>query len=164
MLNITNAVTASRILLTPLLYIFAFTRNTAAFALMWVVIGASDSLDGYLARRLKQVSAFGSTLDTIADIFYFGSGWLIFVIFPILRPFWWTFGLVVIFICVESATRLLKKRTSLPHTNLSKLASFSVFLSVLYMATIEPAPWLLGVMLVLLTASFMEKMSILWWS
>src|SRR3990167_4837337 len=109
MLNITNAVTASRILLTPLLYIFAFTRNTAAFALMWVVIGASDSLDGYLARRLKQVSAFGSTLDTIADIFYFGSGWLIFVIFPILRPFWWTFALVVILICVErdrKSTRL----------------------------------------------------------
>jgi CDP-diacylglycerol--glycerol-3-phosphate 3-phosphatidyltransferase len=44
------------------------TRNLVA-TVMFVVFAATDWLDGYLARRLNQVSAFGAFLDPVADKF-----------------------------------------------------------------------------------------------
>ena len=42
------------------------TRNWVA-TLMFVVFAATDWLDGYLARKLNQTSAFGAFLDPVAD-------------------------------------------------------------------------------------------------
>ena len=44
------------------------TRNLIA-TVMFVVFAATDWLDGFLARRLNQVSAFGAFLDPVADKF-----------------------------------------------------------------------------------------------
>ncbi|MDD2919067.1 CDP-diacylglycerol--glycerol-3-phosphate 3-phosphatidyltransferase [Rhodoferax sp.] len=44
------------------------TRNLIA-TIMFVVFAATDWLDGYLARKLNQVSAFGAFLDPVADKF-----------------------------------------------------------------------------------------------
>ena len=44
------------------------TRNLVA-TVMFVVFAATDWLDGYLARKLNQVSAFGAFLDPVADKF-----------------------------------------------------------------------------------------------
>ena len=44
------------------------TRNQVA-TVMFVVFAATDWLDGYLARKLNQVSAFGAFLDPVADKF-----------------------------------------------------------------------------------------------
>lgn len=43
-------------------------RNEIA-TVMFVVFAATDWLDGFLARRLNQVSAFGAFLDPVADKF-----------------------------------------------------------------------------------------------
>ena len=42
------------------------TRNWVA-TVMFVVFAATDWLDGYLARKLNQTSAFGAFLDPVAD-------------------------------------------------------------------------------------------------
>lgn len=42
------------------------SRNLAA-TVMFVVSAATDWLDGYLARKLNQVSSFGAFLDPVAD-------------------------------------------------------------------------------------------------
>ena len=44
------------------------TRNLVA-TVMFVVFAATDWLDGFLARKLNQVSAFGAFLDPVADKF-----------------------------------------------------------------------------------------------
>ena len=44
------------------------SRNLVA-TVMFVVFAATDWLDGYLARKLNQVSAFGAFLDPVADKF-----------------------------------------------------------------------------------------------
>ena len=44
------------------------TRNIAA-TVMFVVFAWTDWLDGYLARKLNQTSAFGAFLDPVADKF-----------------------------------------------------------------------------------------------
>jgi cardiolipin synthase len=74
-LNIPNLVTLSRIVLIPLiigLYYLPYEwlspqgRNTAA-TIVFILAAATDWLDGYLARRLNQMSAFGEFLDPVAD-------------------------------------------------------------------------------------------------
>ncbi len=74
-LNIPNLVTLSRIILIPLLIGLYYLpdewlsfegRNTAA-TVVFILAGITDWLDGYLARRLNQMSAFGAFLDPVAD-------------------------------------------------------------------------------------------------
>ena len=67
-LTIPNLVTALRLALVPL-FVWLFIRggnDLEAFALMFV-IGSTDWVDGFLARKLGQVSELGKIIDPIAD-------------------------------------------------------------------------------------------------
>ena len=74
-LNAPNLVTFSRIVLIPVIIAIFYLpdswlspdgRNVAATA-VFIFAGITDWLDGYLARRLNQMSAFGAFLDPVAD-------------------------------------------------------------------------------------------------
>jgi cardiolipin synthase len=74
-LNIPNLITLSRIILIPLLigifylpddWLTGESKNITATAI-FIFAGITDWLDGYLARRLNQMSAFGAFLDPVAD-------------------------------------------------------------------------------------------------
>jgi cardiolipin synthase len=66
-LNVPNALTLVRFILIPVyLYIFLQGYTAIAFIIL-VVAGATDVLDGYLARRQKQTTVLGSMLDPLAD-------------------------------------------------------------------------------------------------
>ena len=54
------------------------SRNTIA-ALMFMVFAATDWLDGFLARKLNQASAFGAFLDPVADKFLVCASLLVLV-------------------------------------------------------------------------------------
>lgn len=65
--TIPNAFTILRVLLLPAI-LWCFFEERFNWALwMMAVAGISDGLDGYLARKLHQRSAFGMYLDPIAD-------------------------------------------------------------------------------------------------
>jgi CDP-diacylglycerol--glycerol-3-phosphate 3-phosphatidyltransferase len=70
-MNVPNALTLSRIFLTPLLLTVLLTQNFPHKEIIAVAIvllaAATDWFDGYLARRLQQVSNVGMLLDPIAD-------------------------------------------------------------------------------------------------
>lgn len=73
--NLPNLITWLRILLIPLIvgifYVpdswLSWSQKNLAATVVFVVAAASDWLDGYLARALNQVSAFGAFLDPVAD-------------------------------------------------------------------------------------------------
>ncbi|MFT7053313.1 MAG: CDP-diacylglycerol--glycerol-3-phosphate 3-phosphatidyltransferase, partial [Psychromonas sp.] len=70
MLNIPNILTGFRIFLIPVFVLFYFlpfewAGFTAAF--IFLTAGITDYLDGYLARKLDQHTAFGAFLDPVAD-------------------------------------------------------------------------------------------------
>lgn len=73
-----NQLTAARIVLLPILWAFAFLNLPVAPGIGLIISFATDVLDGYVARRLGQVSAFGSKLDSLADNLLIPSGlvWL----------------------------------------------------------------------------------------
>lgn len=67
LLTIPNMISTFRLLLIPVLWVFAFRGMPVVVAVGSLVAAMSDTLDGVLARRLGQVSAFGSKLDSFAD-------------------------------------------------------------------------------------------------
>jgi CDP-diacylglycerol--glycerol-3-phosphate 3-phosphatidyltransferase/cardiolipin synthase len=67
---IANVLTVARIIMIPLVVVlFYMPQPWAKAATGWVFILAAvtDSLDGYLARKLGQTSALGAFLDPVAD-------------------------------------------------------------------------------------------------
>jgi CDP-diacylglycerol--glycerol-3-phosphate 3-phosphatidyltransferase len=69
-MNIPNLLTVLRVLLIPvfiLLFYLPFTWSYWAASGVFAFAGFTDWLDGYLARRLKQSTAFGAFLDPVAD-------------------------------------------------------------------------------------------------
>jgi CDP-diacylglycerol--glycerol-3-phosphate 3-phosphatidyltransferase len=69
-LNIPNYLTLFRIALIPvfvLMFFLPFTWSHFATALIFGLAAITDWLDGYLARRLGQISRFGAFLDPVAD-------------------------------------------------------------------------------------------------
>ena len=74
-LNVPNLLTWLRIVMIPVVigvfyapdtWLSSWQRNLIATA-VFIVAAITDWLDGYLARRLNQQSAFGAFLDPVAD-------------------------------------------------------------------------------------------------
>lgn len=74
-LNVPNLLTWLRIMMIPIVigvfylpdaWLSSWQRNLIATA-VFAVAAITDWLDGYLARRLNQISAFGAFLDPVAD-------------------------------------------------------------------------------------------------
>src|SRR5579872_1277957 len=69
-LTLPNGVTLARLCLLPVfLVLLLHDRPAHWYAAAWVLaaMGASDWVDGYLARHLHQVSTVGKIIDPIAD-------------------------------------------------------------------------------------------------
>lgn len=69
-LNIPNTLTILRISLVPIFIIVFYIPwkfNYIATSIIFILASLTDYFDGYLARKLKQESAFGRFLDPVAD-------------------------------------------------------------------------------------------------
>ena len=67
MLDLPNLLSLSRIAVLPPLALLLATGESWWAAALFVTAAATDIFDGYLARRLGRVTAFGATIDPIAD-------------------------------------------------------------------------------------------------
>lgn len=85
-------ITLSRIPLAILFFIFI--RDVwVAFAL-FVLLGLSDILDGYVARKTKKVTKYGGALDPLADKFFLVGAFIAYLIIG--KLFWWEFLLLIV--------------------------------------------------------------------
>ena len=69
-MNIPNALTLFRVVLIPVLVIVVYLPypwTGVAAAIIFTVAAITDWVDGYLARKLDQSTAFGAFLDPVAD-------------------------------------------------------------------------------------------------
>jgi cardiolipin synthase (CMP-forming) len=76
-LTLPNLVTLVRLACLPVfLWLLFVEENRAAAALLLAALGATDWVDGYLARHLHQVSEVGKILDPVADrlLFFVAAG------------------------------------------------------------------------------------------
>jgi cardiolipin synthase len=70
-LTVPNLISFARLAGVPLfLYLFLVAHREAAAVVVLALGGTTDWVDGYLARRLGQVSRLGELLDPLADRLY----------------------------------------------------------------------------------------------
>ncbi len=67
LVNIANGLTAARVLLIPYFAYLLISGREKGALLVFAVCGATDALDGLLARWLRQRTLAGALLDPIAD-------------------------------------------------------------------------------------------------
>lgn len=89
-----NVITMVRLLCIPLFLwlLFGSHRQTAA-AILLAVLGATDWIDGYVARRMGQVTTLGKVLDPIADRLLVGTAVIAIMVYGAV-PLW--FGIATI--------------------------------------------------------------------
>jgi cardiolipin synthase (CMP-forming) len=96
LLTIPNVVTAVRLLCVPVFLWILFghhPHDRYHAALLLAAMGITDWVDGFLARRLHQVSTLGKILDPIADRLLLGVG-VLAILIEGSAPLW--IGLLVV--------------------------------------------------------------------
>jgi CDP-diacylglycerol--glycerol-3-phosphate 3-phosphatidyltransferase len=69
-MNIANTITSVRIILIPIMALLFFLHSDGPkyyVTFIFIIAAISDYLDGYLARKMNQVSKLGKFLDPVAD-------------------------------------------------------------------------------------------------
>ncbi|MDD5065669.1 MAG: CDP-alcohol phosphatidyltransferase family protein [bacterium] len=134
-ITLSNMISLSRIVLLPLVAIIirknTYQYNYFALFLLLIFV-ATDFLDGFLARRLHQISKLGKILDPLADkICIVTISYLLFLYknFPL-----WAFLFLLIreFFILSGGIILLKKKNIIFSSNIAgKLGTFFISLSLL---------------------------------
>lgn len=84
MMNIPNILTLSRLALLPVIIGLFLMENAWGASAMWwafilyAVACITDFLDGWIARKFNQTSAFGTFLDPISDKIFIGALLIVF--------------------------------------------------------------------------------------
>jgi cardiolipin synthase (CMP-forming) len=66
-LNLPNLITIARILLVPIVVWAIAQRQMQVAFLLFLAAGASDAVDGFIAKRFNMASELGAHLDPLAD-------------------------------------------------------------------------------------------------
>ncbi len=99
-LNLPNTLTISRIAVIPVITALFFIDARWAVwtnVVLYGLAGATDFLDGYLARSTGQISAFGRFLDSIADKLIVSIALFLAVAFDRLEGIWIIPAIIIIF-------------------------------------------------------------------
>lgn len=66
-MSIPNVVTLGRVILVPIIFWLLVNGSTQAAFFLFVLAGASDAVDGFLAKRFGLQTELGAYLDPLAD-------------------------------------------------------------------------------------------------
>ena len=146
--TIPNAVSFVRLAGIPYFWYVLLAQERFGFAAFLIfLIASTDWIDGYLARRLNQVSELGKALDPLADRLMIGSaiiGGLVAGILPVVIAV----ALLVREVIVGAAAIYLGlvRREQIAVRTLGKTATFLLYGSIpsFYLLAADIAPWLFG--------------------
>ena len=128
-LTIPNVITFIRLLGIPVFWWALLVEDNLALA-AWLIfgIGWTDWIDGYLARRLNQVSELGKALDPIADRLLIASALIGGLIVGVL-PLWFGWGLIAREVLVGLVAVILAARGggTIEVRYIGKLATFLLY-------------------------------------
>lgn len=134
LINIANALTALRVVLIPLFAYLLISGKEPEALIVFVACGASDALDGVLARWLRQRTLVGTYLDPVADKLLMATAFIVLAYVRIV-PYWLTILVISrdIFILVGvSLYLLLLGDTGAQPTALSKANTVAQILTITY--------------------------------
>ena len=136
--NVANALTVLRILMVPLFGWLMLTENGQSTTMRWWALGVflvaigTDWVDGYLARRMGLITAFGKLMDPIADKALIGTALIALSLIDQL-PWWVTVVILIREIGITLMRFVVIRRGVIPASKGGKLKTVlqSVGLSML---------------------------------
>ena len=150
--HIPNILTSFRILLVPLLVHQVLIGAMSSAAVILIVSGLTDLLDGFLARRFGWVSRLGKLLDPVADKLTQITVYVLFAI-TFAAQFWFFFAFLIFreLLMLALGGYLLKKGVKLEGSRwFGKVTTALFYASMVSIALFPYLP--LGVIYVLLAA------------
>lgn len=129
--TIPNLLSMLRLALVPVFLVLIVVGSYVAALVVLVVASLTDLLDGYLARRLRQVTRLGQLLDPAADRLYIFAA-LVGLAANDLVP-WWIVVVIVardVFLLVLGIVLANHGYGPLPVHQLGKVATFALFFGV----------------------------------
>jgi CDP-diacylglycerol--glycerol-3-phosphate 3-phosphatidyltransferase len=100
MSNLANAITVLRILIAPVFLWFLYGYYTPTDSINWILlaafilVAATDGVDGAVARRTGTISKFGKLLDPIADKVLIGGAVTVLSMLDVF-PWWASVAILV---------------------------------------------------------------------
>lgn len=126
--TIPNLITLLRLLCIPLFLYLLFDReNRVAAALLLGALGASDWIDGFLARRLGQVSEFGKVFDPTVDRLLFIVG-ITAILIDGSMPLWFGLALLAREVLVGTMMLVATFLFDMPRIDVTWLGKTATFL------------------------------------
>jgi len=156
--TIPNLLSVTRLIGTPVLFLLVRRDPVTWFVVGYAIVGATDFLDGWLARAWNQTSALGAMLDSIADVvFYLSTAYFAWVLFPqyLVPNRWYVAGCVALLVIQVLSSRVLLGRVVMPHTHLSRLAGLLAVV-VFVLSFLIDTTVLLRSVLLLYSVAFVE--------
>jgi cardiolipin synthase len=147
-LTVPNLVSGLRVLAVPYFwYVLVGQDRVALAALLIFIIGSTDWVDGYLARRLNQVSEVGKFLDPLADRLMIASaliGGLVVGALP--GVIGWPLLVREVLVGVGTIALALRGAGKLEVRFLGKAATFLLYGAIpsFYLTSAGVEPWLFG--------------------
>ncbi len=157
--NIANILTISRLALLPFIVaLFYMEASWGALAIwpilfIYIVSALTDYFDGYLARKLNQITAFGTFLDPISDKIYVSILLILLVAFDKIDGLWLICVLLIFareFLISGLREYLGPKNIQVPVSNLAKWKTATQMLCLGFLIIGGYAPYAKELGLVLL--------------
>jgi cardiolipin synthase (CMP-forming) len=142
LINIANGLTAARVFLVPYFAYLLISEREKAALLVFVVCGATDALDGLLARCLRQRTLVGTLLDPIADKLMMATAFIVLSYIHIvpLRLAIMVISRDVIILVGSFLYLLLFDASDIRPTGLSKANTVIQILTVIYFLSVAAFP------------------------
>jgi len=127
-MNISNSLSILRIILAFPVAFFIYTDKMTIGIIIGIIAGITDFLDGFLARKLNQITELGKIIDPIADKIFVGL--LAFVmIFVDLLPLWFFLAVIIRdLLILAGGLYLTKKYKIVLQSNFEGKATFFLIL------------------------------------
>jgi cardiolipin synthase len=164
-ITVPNLLSCVRLALVPVFLYLLLTRQDVAALIVLVVSSITDYLDGYLARRLHQVTRLGQLLDPAADRLYIFVT-LIGLAWRDLVP-WWLVAIVIgrdVMLGVLGIILANAGYGPLPVHHLGKIATFCLFYALPILVLSEAFPVLRDVAAPIGWAFALWGAFLYWWA
>lgn len=111
-MNISNSLSILRIILTvPVAYLI-YTGDIKIAIIIGIIAGITDFLDGFLARKLNQITELGKILDPVADKIFVAVIALVMILVD-LMPLWFFLAVIARDILILLGGLYLSKKYNL---------------------------------------------------
>ena len=151
-MNLPNKITILRILLIPVFIAILYMKVKYIeyiAALVFIILALTDALDGYIARKTKQITRLGKLIDPLADKLLVSAA-LIFLIGRGI-PAWMAFVIIAREFIVTGLRLVLSDKITIHASKWGKIKTISQIIAIVTVIINIPYNWYFMLIAVILT-------------